>query len=129
MVSTGQITVDLNKLFVDKILFIKNFLDSSGKELLITRPRRWGKNLALSMLQHFLSKEVDGLPTKDLFNNLKITKLLKLEPKYKTYQGQYPVIFVSFKDLKSVNYADLQTAIIDIIAELYNEHSIHFNNI
>lgn len=122
LVSTDQITVDPNKLFVDKTLFIKNFLDSSGKVLLITRPRRWGKTLALSMLQHFLSKEVDGLPTKDLFNNLKITKL-ELETKYKIHQGQYPVIFVSFKDLKSGDYADLQTAIIDIIAELYNEHS------
>jgi len=65
-----RLSIDPNKLFVDKTLFIKEFLDSSAKVLLITRPRRWGKTLALSMLQHFFSKEVEGLLTKGLFENL-----------------------------------------------------------
>ncbi|MGD0466289.1 MAG: AAA family ATPase [Gammaproteobacteria bacterium] len=122
LVSTDNINMDPNKLFMDKTLFIKDFLDSSGKVLLITRPRRWGKTLALSMLQHFLSKEVDGLPTKDLFSNLKIQQFLKTDSKYTKYFGTYPVIFVSFKDLKGQDYDSINAQIKGTIAELYREH-------
>ena len=50
-----------NLVFVDKSLWIKALLDSSDKVTLITRPRRWGKTLNFSMLQHFLAHEVKGL--------------------------------------------------------------------
>ncbi len=114
-------TVDPNGLFVDKTLFIKEFVDSSAKVLLITRPRRWGKTLALSMLQHFLSKEVEGLPTKELFNDLKIAKYLD-DPEYKKYQGTYPVILVNFKDIKGDNFKFIETKIKDIISVLYKQY-------
>lgn len=113
------ITVDSNGLFVDKTLFIKEFVDSSAKVLLITRPRRWGKTLALSMLQHFLSKEVEGLPTKELFNDLKIATYLD-DPEYKKYQGTYPVILVNFK--KGDNFKFIETKIKDIISVLYKQY-------
>jgi hypothetical protein len=58
--------------FVDKSLLIKSFLDRGTKVSLITRPRRFGKTLNLSMLHHFFAQEVLGKPTKDLFTGLKI---------------------------------------------------------
>ena len=115
------LSVDPNKLFVDKTLFIKEFLDSSAKVLLITRPRRWGKTLALSMLQHFLSKEVNGVPTEGLFKNLKIAKYLS-DPNYQKYQGNHPVIFVSFKDLKGDHFQFIEAKIKDIISMLYKQY-------
>ena len=121
LVSTDNLQVDPKKLFVDKTLFIKDFLDSSGKVLLITRPRRWGKTLALSMLQHFLSKEVEGFPTKDLFSNLKITQFLS-EFKYQKYFGTNPVILVTFKDLEGETFDEIKESIEDIISDLYSDH-------
>jgi Predicted AAA-ATPase len=115
------ITVDPNGLFVDKTLFIKEFLDSGAKILLITRPRRWGKTLALSMLQHFLSKELEGMPTKELFNNLKIAKYLT-DPDYKKYQGTHPVILVNFKELKGDDFQIIEQKIKGILSDLYKKH-------
>ena len=86
LVSSDGLSADLNRLFVDKTLFIKDFLDHSNDVVLITRPRRWGKSSALSMLQHFLSREVEGLPTVELFKKLKIAEYSN-DPKYKQYQG------------------------------------------
>lgn len=84
--------------FVDKSRLIKTIIDTSSKVTLITRPRRWGKTLNLSMLEYFFSS-----PKKELFNNLAIEKLNN--GRYMDYQGQYPVIFVSFKDIKQRSLA------------------------
>lgn len=54
-------------LFVDKSLFILDFLNAGDEITLITRPRRFGKTLTLSMVQHFLAAEVSGQSTKGLF--------------------------------------------------------------
>ena len=122
LVSGDGLTVDPNRLFVDKSLFIKDFIDSSGEVLLITRPRRWGKTLALSMLQHFLSKEVDGFSTKDLFNNLKIAKFLEPGSKYQQYFGTNQVIMVTFKDLEGETFDEIRESIEEIISDLYSDH-------
>ena len=61
-------------LFVDKTRFVQEILEDGAKIILITRPRRFGKTINMSMLQHFLAAEVGGLPTKDLFNDLLISK-------------------------------------------------------
>ncbi len=122
LVSNDELNVDQNKLFVDKSLFIKEFIDSNIKVLLITRPRSWGKSLILSMLQHFFSKEVNGIPTDNLFKGLKISKYLAENSMYKSYQGQYPVILVSFKDLHGLDYSATEDRVKDIIAELYRQH-------
>ena len=58
-------------LFVDKSLFIREVLDDSSKVIVLTRPRRFGKTLNLSMLHHFFAAEVEGQPTKHLFAGLK----------------------------------------------------------
>ncbi len=120
LVSSNGLNIDPNKLFVDKTLFIKDFLDNAAKVLLITRPRRWGKSSILSMLQHFFCKEIKGLPTKGLFENLKIAQHLK-DPKYQKYQGSYPVIFVTFKNLKGNNYIEIKEKIQKTLAKLYRD--------
>ncbi|MBF0205579.1 MAG: AAA family ATPase [Oligoflexia bacterium] len=81
--------------FVDKSLFIKEFLDdTSTKVAVITRPRRFGKTLNLSMLRYFLAAEVNGESTKGLFSNLKIAHCGNdvNGGNYISHQGQCPVI-------------------------------------
>src|SRR4051794_11959855 len=84
--------------FVDKSLLIKAVLDDiSTKVIVITRPRRFGKTLNLSMLQHFFASNAYGLETKNLFDGLKITTCGE---EYMRHQGQYPVISISLKDVR-----------------------------
>ena len=82
--------------FVDKSMFIADVLDDAATFVaVITRPRRFGKTLNLSMLRHFLAAKVNGRTSSSLFNNLKIA-----QPglQYMTqHQGKYPVIFLTFK--------------------------------
>ena len=89
-------------LFVDKSLFIKEFISAGDSISLITRPRRFGKTLTLSMLQHFLAPEVNEKSTKGLFDGLKISK----HPEIMAYQGQYPVIFLTLKEIRGRNFEE-----------------------
>ena len=83
-----------NKLFyVDKTSFIKEWWESGDDVTLITRPRRFGKTLAMSMTERFLSSRY---PDSVLFRGLEIWK----EEKYRKLQGTYPVIFLSFASVK-----------------------------
>src|SRR3569623_1925758 len=96
--------VDKNKkfLFVDKSLMIQELLDSGAEVSLIIRPRRWGKTLNMSMLQHFFAPEVLGRPTKGIFDALKIAK--EQDGAYLKEQGAYPVILISFKGIKQSSW-------------------------
>src|SRR3990167_1172048 len=90
--------IDHHLDFVDKSLFIKEVLDDrSTAVVVITRPRRFGKTFSLSMLHYFLSAEVSGRKTKHLFDTLKISQAGKA---YMKQQGQYPVLSITFKDIK-----------------------------
>ncbi len=110
-----------NRLLVDKTLMIKEFIE--GKTVsLITRPRRFGKTLNMSMLQHFLSTEVIGIPTAGLFDNFAIAKVDNGEF-LKKHQGQYPVIFITFKDTKETSFESTINQLRDLIQELYREHT------
>ena len=107
--------------FVDKSLFIKEILDDqSTKAAVITRPRRFGKTLNLSMLHYFLAPEVDGQSTQGLFDGLKIAAL---GDEYMHHQGQYPVIFVTFKDVKDHDFESVLQSLAELMVELYDEHS------
>jgi hypothetical protein len=87
--------------FVDKSLFIQEVLDDrTTKAAVIVRPRRFGKTLNLSMLHEFLTDRTQGRPTKALFKGLKI---LKAGDQYLEHQGKYPVIFLTFKDIRESN--------------------------
>jgi hypothetical protein len=104
-------------LFVDKTIFISEILDDASEVILITRPRRFGKTLNMSMLQHFLAAEVGGLSTKDLFNDL----LISQDHASMAYQGKFPVIFITFKDAKGSSYAAIEAAIRKQIKLVYKE--------
>ncbi|MBS0185715.1 MAG: AAA family ATPase, partial [Proteobacteria bacterium] len=105
--------------FVDKTLFIKEVIEEGPKVILITRPRRFGKTLNLSMLQYFFAPEVRGIPTKGLFEGLKISQ----EPLYEEYQGKIPVISLSFKDVKEDSFEKAYDKIYEIIVGLYKNFS------
>jgi hypothetical protein len=107
-------------LFVDKTLFIKEILDDQSKVTIITRPRRWGKTLGMSMLQHFLSAEVVGQKTAGLFDHLLIATV---SGNYiEQHQGKYPVVFISFKDIKQLSFESVVASISLLIQKTYSEH-------
>lgn len=83
--------------FVDKTDFIRQLLENRNKVTLITRPRRFGKTLTMSMLKYFFSLE-KGEENRQLFKGLRIEQAA---PKYMEKQGQYPVIFLSLKEIKN----------------------------
>ena len=105
-------------LFVDKSLFIKEFIGAGDVITLITRPRRFGKSLTLSMLQHFLASEVSGQRTKGLFDGLKISQ----HPEIMRHQGQYPVIFLTLKEAKGKDFEEMYGVIKNSIRDLYETH-------
>ena len=83
--------------FVDKTRFIRKLLDSQGKITLITRPRRFGKTLTLSMLQYFFTLE-NAEENRKLFRGLDIERAGE---KYMREQGTHPVVFLTLKDIRS----------------------------
>ncbi len=109
-----------NCLLADKTLFIKEFVDAQNVFLII-RQRRSGKSLNLSMLQHFFSATVAGESTAGLFDQFLIAKEDNGEF-LKKHQGKYPVIFISFKDIKTTTYAKALVHMRSLIKELYREH-------
>ena len=91
--------IDIGYYFVDKTLLIKDLIDNRAKVSLITRPRRFGKTLNMSMIQRFFenTKESNAY----LFENLKISYEGE---EYLKHQGKYPVITLSLKALKQPDY-------------------------
>ena len=88
--------INNSDLYIDKSLFIKDIIDSQSKISLITRPRRFGKTLNMTMLQAYFKKtDKDYAP---LFHNLKIWQQGE---NYTSKQGKYPVIFITLKDMFS----------------------------
>lgn len=105
-------------LFVDKTELIREILDDLTEVIVITRPRRFGKTLNLSMLHHFFATKVHGRPTKDLFTGLKIAS----DPICMKEQGQYPVIFITLKDAKYKTFDLCLEHIKMQIANVYSEY-------
>ncbi|MBF0300708.1 MAG: AAA family ATPase [Oligoflexia bacterium] len=123
--------IDQKFSFVDKSLFIKEFIDSISDEVsVITRPRRFGKTLNLSMLRYFFSTEVAGESTKGLFDNLKIANCGNdiNGDSYISHQGQYPVIFITFKDIKEFSFSDVINKCNSLVQSLYREHQYLLNS-
>lgn len=95
--------------YVDKTNFIEQLLDGWGKVNLFTRPRRFGKTLNMSMLRYFFEIGADA----SLFEGLQIAKNERL---CEEYQGKYPVIFLSFKNVEGLTFADAQYRLAELIA-------------
>lgn len=101
--------------FVDKTNFIKEWWESADDITLIARPRRFGKTLNMSMLNCFFSEKYKKRT--DLFENLSIWK----EEKFQKLQGTYPVLYLSFADVKQSEYKDAVSKIKRIISTLYQQ--------
>ncbi len=106
--------------FADKSLFIKEITEDGSQVILITRPRRFGKTLNLSMLYYFLSETYYNEVNQSLFDGLNISKETEF---CKKHQGQYPVIFISFKDIKETTYTRAYDEIVELIRKLYETHN------
>jgi len=106
--------------FIDKTLWIKALFDDKGTDVVVyTRPRRFGKTLNLSMLHYFLAEVVNGEKTRGMFNNLKIAELGN---EYMQYQGKYPVVTITFKDVKELNYENARLKLSNLMADIYDEY-------
>ena len=113
--------IDKNIDFVDKSLFIQDILDDNSAQVaVITRPRRFGKTLSLSMLYHFLSGIVDDQPTVTLFDHLKIARL---GDSYMQHQGRYPVIFITFKNIINRDFASAYQNLTELMVETFGRYS------
>lgn len=104
--------------YVDKTLLIRDFLDTIPKVSLFTRPRRFGKTLNMDMLRTFF--EISGEDTSKYF---KKKKIWECGEKYRSHQGKYPVVFLSFKDVKYDCWDKALRDIADSIAIEYARHS------
>ena len=102
--------------YVDKTSFIKEWWENQDDVTLVTRPRRFGKTLNLSMVDYFFSNQ--HVDSGKLFEKLDIWK----EEKYQGLQGTFPVIFVSFAGIKAENYETARDGIIQVLLDLYGKY-------
>lgn len=105
-----------NYFYVDKTHFIKEWWESGDSVTLIARPRRFGKTLNMSMLERFFSLKYKGQG--EVFEQLNIWK----EQKYRDLQGTYPVIGLSFANIKETNFETTKQKINEILVEIYQKH-------
>ena len=101
--------------YADKTKMIESLLDDGAGVTLFTRPRRFGKTLNMSMLNYFFNLK-NKEENRKLFENLYISK-----SKYMDQQGEYPVIYLSFKDIKALNWEKCYFMTKRLITYLYNE--------
>lgn len=106
-----------NCFYVDKTSFIKEWWESGDEVTLITRPRRFGKTLTMSMVEQFFSVRYTGKG--ELFEGLTIWQ----EEKYRSIQGTYPVISLSFANIKEKNYTNTRYKICQLLVNLYTQCS------
>ena len=106
-----------DKLFyIDKTKFIKEWWESKDSVTLITRPRRFGKTLTMSMLEEFFSVKYEG--KSELFQDLEIWQ----EEEYRSMQGTWPVISLSFANVKELTYEMAKRRVCQILTDIYNKN-------
>jgi hypothetical protein len=98
--------------YVDKTPFIREWWESHDEVTLIARPRRFGKTLNMSMLDYFFSNRHEG--EGELFQGLSIWE----EEKYRQLQGSYPVISLSFANVKETDYVSTNQRFRQLVADL-----------
>ena len=109
--------IENDYFYVDKTLFIKEWWENGDSVTLITRPRRFGKTLTMSMVEQFFSVKYAG--RSDLFEGLSIWNV----EKYRDLQGVFPVISLSFANVKESTYHSARKKIYQMLAELYADHT------
>lgn len=105
--------------FVDKSLAIRDFLDNHGEVLLLTRPRRFGKTLFLSMFYYFFAAE-QGQTHRALFRGLAIESAGE---RYMAEQGKRPVLFLTLKDVKHRSWPDMLAKFRFLLSDLYDQYT------
>ena len=111
-----------NNFYIDKTDFIREWWESEDDVTLITRPRRFGKTLNMSMLEQFFS--VDYAGRGDLFEGLSVWQV----EKYRWLQGTYPVIALSFAKVKETSYQEARKKICRILSDLYRQFDFLWNS-
>lgn len=106
-----------NCFYVDKTYFIREWWESRDDVTLITRPRRFGKTLNMNMLERFFS--IKYRDQGQIFEGLSIWE----EETYRRLQGTYPVIFLSFADVKETTFAGARIRMFQILEELYGQYA------
>ena len=108
--------IEENYYYFDKTKFIDEIIKDGAKVKLFTRPRRFGKTLNMSMLKYFFDVE-NKEENRKLFKDLYIEKTESFKE-----QGQYPVVFLSLKDLKATTWEEMQKDIKSTVASLFLEY-------
>ena len=103
--------------YIDKTAWIREWWESGDLVTLITRPRRFGKTLNMSMLEYFFANRHEQ--DQSLFEKLEIWK----DPKYRKLQGTFPVISLSFANIKEKRYADARKKICQLLTDLYADYA------
>lgn len=121
---SGYIETVSNYYYVDKTLLIRDILDALPKVSLFTRPRRFGKTMNMDMLRVFFEKTEQD-------NSVYFTDkaIWACGDYYRSFQGKYPVIYLSFKDVKFISWQSAQKCIADIIRLEYARHNELMNSL
>ena len=103
--------------YIDKTMYIKDILDNKSEIALVTRPRRFGKTLNMSMLRYYF--DIKQKDSKKLFKGLKI---LKQGEQYTSKLGAYPVIYITLKDVRGTNYEKMLICLRTELVELFIDY-------
>ena len=106
-----------NNYYIDKTMYIKNIIDNQSGVVLITRPRRFGKTLNMSMLKYYF--DCTKTDNQELFNDLKI---MEQGEEYTSKLGYYPVIYITLKDVQDRNYESMLLDMKTAMLNMYKEH-------
>ena len=109
--------------YFDKTKFIDEIVKDGAKVKLFARPRRFGKTLNMSMLKYFFDIK-EGQENRKLFKNLYIEKTDSFKE-----QGQYPVVFLSLKDLKATTWEEMERKIIITLSDFFSEYEYLLNEL
>ena len=123
MTGIGIGTSDFKKLrlkqyyYIDKTEYIKHIIDNKSEVILVTRPRRFGKTLNMSMLKYYF--DCTDKYNKELFEGLKI---MEAEEEYTSKMGYYPCLYLTFKDAGLMTYEMMIMQLKTVMMELYFEN-------
>ena len=108
--------------FIDKTLFIREVLQDETVAFLITRPRRFGKTFNMSLLRYFFDAR-GAKENRSLFEDTLIAKAtLEDGRSCMDFQGKYPVLFITLKNVRAQNYDGMYSTIANTIGDLYSQH-------
>ena len=124
MQGIGIGTMDFKKMrvndyyYIDKTMYIKDILDNKSEVILVTRPRRFGKTLNMSILRYYF--DIKCKDSKELFKGLKI---MKQDEYYTSKLGAFPVIYLSLKDINGSNIEEMLLQLKTELVEVFIDYA------